>query len=92
MSGDLTVGADEEVAPGYPYCEARPGMEPHNYQPVVDFVIGTGIWLFCTQCGEFFNLDGTASPSLGAPPSPAPSPVASTSNIVNNPTKPPWMP
>jgi hypothetical protein len=73
-SSTTTTTPDEEPAP---WCAAMPGVQPHNYQPVVDLVGGTGIWLYCNQCGDVALIDGTAapkgSPSTGAPPTSAPS-------------------
>ena len=46
----------------YPYCEAMPGMEPHNYQPYLDILKG-GTYLYCNQCGDVVEmLDPPATP------------------------------
>lgn len=85
------LGVDDEDEGGaptdYPYCLARPGLEPHEYQPLVDLFGGTGIWLFCSQCGDHFNIDGTAPGTpAAAPPPPQPG-----STSVPTPV-PPWKP
>lgn len=45
-----------------PYCPSVPGIAPHNYQAVIDVIAGTGVWLWCNQCGDYMNVDGTAMP------------------------------
>ena len=55
-----------EPADDMPYCPAAPGMGPHNFQPVLDIVSGSGIWLYCNQCGEHVKIEGTAIVPPGA--------------------------
>lgn len=85
---DPEEGADAE----YPYCEAVPGIAPHNYVPFADVIGGTGMYVVCSQCGDHFLIDGTASSSGGLWgslfPNSAPAPAAPP--VVNNhPTTPP---
>lgn len=77
-----TESLEGESSDGYdgddPYCPAaNPGPGPHEYAPVIDILAGTGIWLFCRQCGDTFNVDGTAvQPQAGSPQTGAPAPTA----------------
>lgn len=70
------------------YCPALPGLEPHDYQPFLDWMQGKSIAL-CSQCGDFFTvgdldvnvympiLSKLGLPSLGSQPAtqPASSPI-----------------
>ena len=94
---DPEEGADTE----YPYCEAIPGMGPHDYQGVADIIGGTGLYMVCTQCGDYFLIDGTASPTGGlwgnlfptqSQSAPAPSPSTSPSISPSGTKPPPWVP
>jgi len=51
------VGESEKIQD--PFCDALPGMSPHNFVSVVDVLGGTGIWLYCTQCGDYAYVDGS---------------------------------
>lgn len=65
----------EEGADDSPYCESVPGLEPHNFQAVTD-LFGSGIWLYCTQCGDHYQIDGTAAgSSAGLTPGQLPLPT-----------------
>ena len=57
---DPEEGADDD-----PYCEAVPGMGPHNYQGIPDLIGSTGTYMVCTQCGDYFLIDGTAASGGG---------------------------
>ena len=90
----FTPPAEAEEPPDYPYCEAIAGVGPHNYQPAADILGGTGIWLICTNCGDYFRIDGTGVAGATTP-TPAPSPAGALpqpgSTAAPTSTKP-WMP
>ena len=61
---NMPVTGDNTTAPApttldpdaeYPYCNAVPGIGPHDYQPFLDFMQGKSIGL-CSQCGETFEI------------------------------------
>jgi len=69
---------EESVDTDYPYCEAVPGMSSHNYQPAIDLG-GTGMYLICNQCGDYFHVEGTGIQSGAAPTATTPAPAAPSS-------------
>lgn len=85
----VTDSLDPEEGGGFddPYCMAtNPGPGPHNYVAIPDLIGNTGTWLICTQCGDFFLMDGTQPPGA-APSTPSSGPPAGTST---SPSKPTW--
>lgn len=84
---------EAEEPPDYPYCDASGNITgPHNYQPAIDVLGGTGMWCICTQCGDYFRLDGTGIQS-GAPTPPQPAaPSSGTTTPPPPSTSPPWLP
>lgn len=60
-----------------PYCEAMPGLAPHNYQPIIDVIAGTGIYMYCTQCGDWYRIDGSEVQQQAPTQAPAPAPTTS---------------
>lgn len=67
---DPEADLDEEEH-DYPYCPAVPGVVPHNFQAIQDLA-GSGVWLWCTQCGEYLPIEGTGLPQNGQQPAPPP--------------------
>lgn len=66
----------EEGSDDY-FCPSVPGVGPHKYQPATD-ILGSGIYLFCEQCGETMHIDGTGLPP-GSLPQPGSAPPTQTS-------------
>lgn len=72
----------------YPFCDAVPGMAPHNYQPYLDIIKG-GTYLWCTQCGDIIvALDPPVTPPGGFQQSSTPSPAAAPAPATT--PKPSW--
>ena len=65
MGTDALDPEAEDGACEHDFCPTLNGLGPHNYQPVLDPFGGTGLWMYCNQCGDTFNVDGTASTPLG---------------------------
>ena len=84
FSNTSSTSVEEEVVTDY--CESMPGLQPHNYQPVIDLARGSGVYLYCNQCGDAMLIDGTGPDPNAAPAQPAATPSAGSNSPSASPS------